>query len=110
VLEVLAAHGVTVRVDAADGFTPTPVVSHAILAWNRGRTRGLADGIVITPSHNPPEDGGIKYDPPHGGPADAATTKAIEAHANAILEEAAAPARALRTRAARRDDGGSSTT
>ncbi|MFO0934208.1 MAG: phosphoglucomutase (alpha-D-glucose-1,6-bisphosphate-dependent) [Planctomycetota bacterium] len=102
VLEVLAARGVTVRVDAADGFTPTPVVSHAILAWNRGRTRGLADGIVITPSHNPPEDGGIKYDPPHGGPADAATTKAIEAHANAILEgKRPAPARVPYERARR---------
>jgi len=86
VLEVLAAHGVTVRVDADDGYTPTPVVSHAILGFNRGRTRGLADGLVITPSHNPPEDGGIKYNPPHGGPADAATTKAIEAHANAVLD------------------------
>src|SRR4029077_1279163 len=70
-LEVLVANGVDVRVDAADGYTPTPVVSHAILGYNRGRTDGLADGIVITPSHNPPEDGGFKYDPPDGGPADA---------------------------------------
>ncbi|MCC7137904.1 MAG: alpha-D-glucose phosphate-specific phosphoglucomutase [Planctomycetes bacterium] len=84
-MEVLAAHGVTVRVDAARGWTPTPAVSHAILQWNRGRTRGLADGIVVTPSHNPPEDGGFKYNPPHGGPADTAVTKAIEARANELL-------------------------
>ena len=69
-LEVLAANGVDVMIDDQDGYTPTPVISHAILAYNRGRTGGLADGIVITPSHNPPEDGGFKYNPPHGGPAD----------------------------------------
>ncbi len=86
-LEVLAAHEVEVRVDDHDGYTPTPVVSHAILGHNRGRTRGLADGIVITPSHNPPEDGGIKYDPPHGGPADTEVTRAIEDEANALLAE-----------------------
>lgn len=85
-LEVLAAHEVTVRVDAAGGFTPTPVVSHAILSFNRGRRRGLADGLVLTPSHNPPADGGIKYDPPHGGPADTTVTAAIERVANGILE------------------------
>ncbi|MDX9735822.1 MAG: phosphoglucomutase (alpha-D-glucose-1,6-bisphosphate-dependent) [Thermoanaerobaculia bacterium] len=84
-LEVLAGNGVTVRVDAADGFTPTPVVSHAILAWNRDHDGPRADGIVISPSHNPPEDGGFKYNPPHGGPADTDATKAIESRANALL-------------------------
>jgi phosphoglucomutase len=84
-LEVLAAHGVTVMVDAADGYTPTPAISHAILCHNRGRKSGFADGIVVTPSHNPPEDGGFKYNPPHGGPADTAVTKAIEDEANALL-------------------------
>jgi phosphoglucomutase len=73
-------------VDADAGYTPTPVISHAILSYNRGRASGLADGVVITPSHNPPEDGGFKYNPPTGGPADTATTKAIQARANAILE------------------------
>src|SRR5439155_13683718 len=73
-LQVLAANEVNVMIDDRDGFTPTPVVSHAILTHNRGRTSGLADGIVVTPSHNPPEDGGFKYDPPSGGPADSATT------------------------------------
>ncbi|HSC87712.1 MAG TPA: phosphoglucomutase, alpha-D-glucose phosphate-specific, partial [Polyangiaceae bacterium] len=68
-LEVLAANGVTVCVDSAGGYTPTPAVSHAILEFNRGKTSGLADGIVITPSHNPPRDGGFKYNPPNGGPA-----------------------------------------
>ncbi len=88
-LRVLVAHGVDVRVDAANGFTPTPAVSHAILTANLARTsgEGLADGIVITPSHNPPEDGGFKYDPPSGGPADTAVTREIEAEANRILEE-----------------------
>ena len=76
-LEVLAAHDVTVLVDDRDRYTPTPVVSHAILRANRGRTSGLADGIVVTPSHNPPYDGGFKYNPPHGGPADTDATKAI---------------------------------
>jgi phosphoglucomutase len=85
-LEVLAANGVTVMVDDADGYTPTPVVSHAILAQNRGRTAGHADGIVITPSHNPPEDGGFKYNPPSGGPADTHVTRWIEERANALLE------------------------
>ena len=74
VLEVLAAHDVEVMVDSRDSYTPTPVVSQAIVAYNRGRTRGLADGIVVTPSHNPPEYGGIKYDPPTGGPADVSVT------------------------------------
>jgi phosphoglucomutase len=85
-LEVLAANGVSVMVDAAGGYTPTPAVSHAILNFNRAEPAGLADGIVITPSHNPPEDGGFKYNPPHGGPADTSATKWIEQHANQILE------------------------
>ncbi|MFL5502229.1 MAG: phosphoglucomutase (alpha-D-glucose-1,6-bisphosphate-dependent) [Gemmatimonadaceae bacterium] len=84
-LEVLAANDVTVMIDDRDGFTPTPVVSHAILNYNRGKKTGLADGIVITPSHNPPEDGGFKYDPPTGGPADSATTKWIQDKANEII-------------------------
>lgn len=84
-LEVLAAKGVNVMIDRDGGYTPTPVISHAILTYNRGRTSGLADGIVITPSHNPPEDGGIKYNPPHGGPADTQVTKWIEDRANALL-------------------------
>jgi phosphoglucomutase len=86
-LEVLAANGVEVMVDAKGGYTPTPVISHAILTHNRGRRQGLADGIVITPSHNPPRYGGFKYNPPHGGPADTAVTKWIEQRANAILAE-----------------------
>jgi len=84
-LEVLAANEVEVRIDASDGYTPTPVVSHAILTHNRGRDRGRADGIVITPSHNPPEDGGFKYNPPHGGPAGGDITKAVEEAANGYL-------------------------
>ncbi len=87
VVEVLAAHEIEVRYDAARGFTPTPVVSHAILTRNRGRTEGLADGIVITPSHNPPSDGGIKYNPPDGGPADTDVTGEIQEEANQILTE-----------------------
>jgi len=84
-LEVLAANGVETMIDAADGYTPTPAVSHAILTYNRGRSTGLADGIVITPSHNPPEDGGFKYNPPHGGPADTDVTRWIENRANELL-------------------------
>ncbi|MEJ2254606.1 MAG: phosphoglucomutase (alpha-D-glucose-1,6-bisphosphate-dependent) [Nitrospirota bacterium] len=84
-LEVLAANGVTVMLDKDMGYTPTPVVSHAILSHNRGRSTGLADGVVITPSHNPPEDGGFKYNPPHGGPAGTETTRAIEERANEVL-------------------------
>ena len=84
-LEVLAANGVEVRRAAEGEFTPTPAISHAILTWNRGRTDGLADGLVVTPSHNPPEDGGIKYNPPHGGPAGTAATTAIENRANELL-------------------------
>ena len=86
-LEVLVANGVEVMVDAADAVTPTPVVSQAILAHNRGRTTGLADGIVITPSHNPPESGGLKYDPPSGGPADTPVTSWIQDRANALLAD-----------------------
>ncbi len=85
-LEVLSANGVDVMVDAEGGYTPTPVISHAILCYNRERETGLADGIVITPSHNPPEDGGFKYNPPHGGPADGSETGWIQDRANAILE------------------------
>jgi phosphoglucomutase len=84
-LEVLAANGATVMIDSALGYTPTPAISHAILSYNRGREHGLADGIVITPSHNPPEDGGFKYNPPHGGPADTQATKWIENRANELL-------------------------
>ena len=86
-LEVLAANGVEVMVDQSAGYTPTPVISHAILTYNRGRKTGLADGIVITPSHNPPEDGGFKYNPPHGGPADTQVTRWIEETANALLAD-----------------------
>ncbi|MFF4338958.1 phosphoglucomutase (alpha-D-glucose-1,6-bisphosphate-dependent) [Kitasatospora sp. NPDC001540] len=84
-LEVLAANGVTVLLDTADGYTPTPAVSHAILTHNRSRPAALADGIVVTPSHNPPADGGFKYNPPHGGPADSTATGWIERRANALL-------------------------
>src|ERR1700732_142640 len=86
-LEVFAANGVEVMVDERDGYTPTPVISRAILAANRGRDNGLADGVVITPSHNPPEDGGFKYNPPNGGPADTDITAAIERAANGFLED-----------------------
>lgn len=86
-IEVLVANGVTVVVDDRDGYTPTPAVSHAIIAANEGRTAGsgLADGIVVTPSHNPPGDGGFKYNPPHGGPADSDATKVVAARANELL-------------------------
>ncbi len=86
-LEVLAANGVEVMIDRARGPTPTPVISHAILCYNRGRRSGLADGIVVTPSHNPPEDGGFKYNPPTGGPADTDVTGWIERTANELLAE-----------------------
>ena len=84
-LEVLAANGVEVRRSAGGAPVPTPVISHAILGWNRGRTGHLADGLIITPSHNPPEDGGIKYNPPSGGPADTEVTSWIERRANQLL-------------------------
>jgi len=86
-LEVLAANGVEVMIDERGGYTPTPVISHAILRHNQGRTSGRADGIVITPSHNPPEDGGFKYNPPHGGPADTHITHWIQEQANALLAD-----------------------
>src|SRR5579863_4808230 len=86
-LEVLAANDVIVMLAERDDYTPTPAVSHAILVYNRGRDRGLADGIVVTPSHNPPTDGGFKYNPPNGGPADKDVTSAIESRANELLEE-----------------------
>jgi phosphoglucomutase len=84
-MEVFAANEVEIVVQQGYGYTPTPVISHAILAYNRGRSSGLADGVVITPSHNPPEDGGFKYNPPTGGPADGGTTKVIQDRANEIL-------------------------
>jgi phosphoglucomutase len=84
-LEVFAANDVTVLVDSRDGFTPTPALSHAILTYNRGRSAGQADGVVITPSHNPPDDGGYKYNPPNGGPADSDATRWIQDRANALI-------------------------
>ena len=84
-LEVFAANGVETMIAAGDEYTPTPAISHAIICYNRGRTSGLADGVVITPSHNPPESGGFKYNPPNGGPADTDVTKWIEAKANDLL-------------------------
>ena len=87
-LEVLAANGVEVLIAEGDEYTPTPVISHAILTYNRGRKTGLADGIVITPSHNPPDDGGFKYNPPNGGPAETEVTDWIQATANQFLESA----------------------
>ncbi|MCX4245143.1 phosphoglucomutase (alpha-D-glucose-1,6-bisphosphate-dependent) [Paraliomyxa miuraensis] len=110
VLEVLAAHGVEVRIDERDGYTPTPAVSFAILEHNRGRASGWADGLVITPSHNPPEDGGIKYNPPHGGPADNDESGAIERRANELMQGGNADvrriplARALGAQTTRRHD------
>src|SRR3954465_8814050 len=95
-LEVLAANGVQTMIAHDGGYTPTPAISHAILTYNRGRTSGLADGIVITPSHNPPEDGGIKYNPPHGGPSETSLSSEIEKRANELLaraEEDIAPLR-----------------
>src|SRR5476649_2062954 len=85
-LEVFAANDVAVMLDEHDGYTPTPVISHAILTYNKGRTSGVSDGVVITPSHNPPEDGGFKYNPPNGGPADTDVTAGIERAANLFLE------------------------
>src|SRR5216683_5722716 len=86
-LEVFAANDVTVMIDERDGYTPTPAISHAILTYNSNRTSGLADGVAITPSHNPPEDGGFKYNPPNGGPADTDITAGIERAANGLLED-----------------------
>src|SRR5262249_45867112 len=84
-LEVLAANGVETIIQRDDGFTPTPVISRAILVYNRGRKEHRADGIVITPSHNPPEDGGFKYNPTHGGPADTDVTSWVQDRANELL-------------------------
>jgi phosphoglucomutase len=100
-LEVFAAHDVSVVIESDSRYTPTPVVSHAILGYNRGRSAGLADGIIITPSHNPPEDGGIKYNPPNGGPADTGITAAIERRANEFLGDDVAAIRRLPVRSAR---------
>ena len=86
-LEVLAANGVTTMISAGDEFTPTPAVSHAILVYNKGRDKALADGIVVTPSHNPPDNGGFKYNPPDGGPADTDVTGWVQKRANALLDE-----------------------
>ena len=95
VIEVLVANGVETLIDDRDGFTPTPAVSHAILAFNRGKATGLADGLLITPSHNPPRDGGIKYNPPSGGPADGAATSAIANRANQLIEAGLAEVRRI---------------
>jgi phosphoglucomutase len=84
-LEVFAANDVTTLIDSRDGYTPTPALSHAILTYNRGRDSGLADGVVVTPSHNPPDDGGFKYNPPNGGPADTDATKWIQDRANELI-------------------------
>jgi phosphoglucomutase len=92
-LEVFAANDVTVLVDAADGFTPTPSLSHAILSFNRDRRSGLADGVVVTPSHNPPDDGGFKYNPPNGGPADTDATRWVQDRANDLLADGLAGVR-----------------
>jgi phosphoglucomutase len=101
-LEVLAANGVEVMISAADEYTPTPAISHAILTYNRGRETGLADGIVITPSHNPPDSGGFKYNPPNGGPADTDVTKWIETRANDLLRSGAGAVSRIGFAAARR--------
>lgn len=109
-LEVLAGNGVTTVLQAGRRYTPTPVLSHAILRWNRGRTTDRADGVVVTPSHNPPGDGGFKYNPPHGGPADAETTRRIERRANEILRSGLGAVRripferALRAETTREED------
>jgi phosphoglucomutase len=101
-LEIFVANDVVTMIDAADGYTPTPVISHAILSHNRGRTDGLADGVVVTPSHNPPEDGGFKYNPPSGGPADSTITGWIEASANRLLEDKGRDVRRIPYERARR--------
>ena len=93
-LEVLAANGVETMIDEHGGYTPTPVISHAILSYNRTRKTGLADGIVISPSHNPPDEGGFKYNPANGGPADVDVTGWIEKTANEFLDKKLAGVRA----------------
>lgn len=100
-LEVLVANNVNVRISAGGAYTATPAISHAVLKWNAGRVNGLADGIVITPSHNPPRDGGFKYNPPHGGPAEAEVTSQIEKCANAYLENGNKGVKLTHLRAAR---------
>ena len=103
-LEVLAANGVEVRIAKHDEYTPTPAISHAVLTYNHGRTSGFADGIVVTPSHNPPDGGGFKYDPPNGGPADTALTRWIEQTANAFLAAGLDGVRRMPLERARRAD------
>ncbi len=103
-LEVFAANGVHVMIDAQDGYTPTPVISHAILTYNKSRSSGLADGVVITPSHNPPEDGGFKYNPPNGGPADTDITDIMEKAANGFLESDMAGVRRIPIARARKSE------
>ena len=109
-LEVLAANGVETVIQREDGVTPTPVISHAILVYNRGRAAHLADGIVVTPSHNPPEDGGFKYNPPNGGPADTDVTRWVQDRANELLRAGNAGVarvpyeRALRAATTHRED------
>ena len=101
-LEVLAANGVDVMIAPNDEYTPTPAISHAILNFNRGRSGGLADGIVITPSHNPPDSGGFKYNPPNGGPADTDATRWIETRANELLRSAVGAVHRVALNVARR--------
>jgi phosphoglucomutase len=101
-LEVFAANDIALMIDAHDGYTPTPAIAHAIRTYNKGRTRGLADGVVITPSHNPPSDGGFKYNPPHGGPADTDVTGWVEKAANAMLADGLAQLRRMPYERARR--------
>jgi phosphoglucomutase len=103
-LEVLAANGVETVIARDDGVTPTPVISRAILAYNRGRTDHLADGIVVTPSHNPPPDGGFKYNPPHGGPADSEVTRWIEQRANELLRSGIVGVKRMSVESALRSD------
>ena len=103
-VEVLVANGVSVRVQQGRGYTPTPVISHAILSHNRDRPQALADGIVITPSHNPPQDGGFKYNPPNGGPADTNITDRIQQRANEILQQGSQAVRRIGFEAAWRSD------
>ncbi len=103
-VEVFAANGVHVRIQAGGGYTPTPVISHAILSFNRGKAGGLADGVVITPSHNPPGDGGFKYNPPSGGPADTGATRVIQDRANQIIAGGLAEVRRMPLERAMRSD------
>ncbi|GAA3394667.1 phosphoglucomutase (alpha-D-glucose-1,6-bisphosphate-dependent) [Cryptosporangium minutisporangium] len=103
-LEVFAANGVTVLIDSRNGYTPTPALSHAILAWNRGRHQHLADGVVVTPSHNPPDEGGFKYNPTHGGPADTDATKWIQDRANELIADGLRGIKRIPLERARRAD------